>query len=71
MIADDTQENDNGSGYKDEFAFNKNSKSSFHPLNTLSEDEISKAFSEETGTDESGLGAGDDDTNDTVHVLYV
>jgi len=54
---------DNGSGYKDELIPGK--KDTYHPLNNIiSEDDIAKAFAEETDTNESGLGEGDDDTYD-------
>ena len=53
---------DNGSGYPDEIV---PGKKDYHALNNIvSEDEIAKAFQEETGTNESGLGEGDDDTWD-------
>lgn len=55
---------DNGSGYADDFIPGK--KGSYRALsnNVVKDEDISKAFQEETDTNESGLGEGDDDTWD-------
>lgn len=62
MLGSTYDTEDNGSGYPDEIVPGK--KAPYHSLNNIKEDDIAKAFQEETGTDESGLGEGDDDTWD-------
>jgi hypothetical protein len=64
-MPDNTYDSENnGSGYADDFIPGK--KNSYHPLNNVNNinDDIAQAFQEETGTDENGIGEGDDNTYD-------